>query len=91
VEGAIQSQNSDQTFSDIRVTSYPSVIELSSDCGRSPKSTFGSGDFRKHKEDFFPIKVSGDTSTEINNPDTGVNFRNGVARKILSDRDRDNE
>jgi hypothetical protein len=36
-------------------------------------------------------KGSGDTSTDIKDPSSGVNFRNEKARKVLLERSRDNE
>lgn len=36
-------------------------------------------------------KVTGDTPTDINDPNSGVNFRNEYAREVVMRRDRDNE
>ncbi len=46
-------------------------------------STFGDGDesVDRNKQNFFRLKVSGDTSDEINNPNVGVNFKNEFAKR----------
>jgi hypothetical protein len=36
-------------------------------------------------------KVTGDTPTDINDPNSGVNFRNEYAREVIMRRERDNE
>lgn len=43
------------------------------------------------KRSFSRFKISGDTKQEINRPSVGVNFKNEFSRKLLSNRDRDNE
>lgn len=70
---------------------YDSVID--GECYTSPIPTFGSGEEIKHKNNsvFFPIKVSGDTANDIINSDTSINFRDEFARKLLQNKDRDNE
>ena len=74
------------------VTPRSKAVQIEGDCFCTPISTFGSGDENVDRvEGFFRIKVSGDTGQDINNPNTGTNFRNEFARRILSNKDRDNE
>lgn len=68
-----------------------SAVVLEGDKSQKFISTFGVGRGNFPKEGVFPTQYSGDTNVDTFDADSGVNFRHELARKVLSNKDRDNE
>ena len=79
-----------------------SLVVPTADLSQSPVSTYeagGDGRFLRNSTINLPsgsalvrpIKVSGDTTRDVNDPNSGLNFNNEFAKKLLSIKDRDNQ
>ena len=75
------------------ISERPSLIVASADIFRPPTSVYGDGSeiVDKLPESFFRVKVSGDTSDDVFDPNTGVNFKNNAAQEERKRKDQDNE
>ncbi len=71
----------------------PTCANATVDYFRSPKSAYADGadTADRNPENFFRIKVSGDNKEGVDDPSSGINFKNEFARRLLSNKDRDNE
>ena len=86
-------KNTKYIVSGVFVFPRESSVVLSAEIQEKNVSLFNQGDENpdRLRNMFFRIKVSGDQSDSSNNPNSGINFRNEYARKLLSNKDRDNE